>query len=69
MEDDTSWRAEATFRFVVERFSRLTESVISPPYFVRNLPWKIMVIPRLYPDKPNQKSIGLFLQCNAESDS
>nr|XP_015215607.1 PREDICTED: ubiquitin carboxyl-terminal hydrolase 7 [Lepisosteus oculatus] len=69
MEDDTSWRSEATFRFVVERFSRLGESVLSPPCFVRNLPWKIMVMPRFYPDRPHQKSVGFFLQCNAESDS
>ena len=66
---DTSWRSEATFRFVVERFSRLTESVLSPPCFVRNLPWKIMVMPRFYPDRPHQKSVGFFLQCNPESDS
>ncbi|GAA6076951.1 ubiquitin carboxyl-terminal hydrolase 7 isoform X1 [Tachysurus ichikawai] len=69
MEDDTSWRSEATFRFVVERFSRLSESVLSPSCFVRNLPWKIMVMPRFYPDRPHQKSVGFFLQCNAESDS
>ncbi|KAJ6659719.1 hypothetical protein lerEdw1_018434 [Lerista edwardsae] len=69
MEDDTSWRSEATFQFTVERFNRLSESVLSPPCFVRNLPWKIMVMPRLYPDRPHQKSVGFFLQCNAESDS
>lgn len=66
---DTSWRSEATFRYVVERFSRLSESVLSPSCFVRNLPWKIMVMPRFYPDRPHQKSVGFFLQCNAESDS
>lgn len=69
LSTDTSWRSEATFRFVVERFSRLSESVLSPSCFVRNLPWKIMVMPRFYPDRPHQKSVGFFLQCNAESDS
>lgn len=54
---------------MVERFSRLSESVLSPSCFVRNLPWKIMVMPRFYPDRPHQKSVGFFLQCNAESDS
>ncbi|XP_077591421.1 ubiquitin carboxyl-terminal hydrolase 7 isoform X2 [Stigmatopora nigra] len=68
-EEDTSWRSEATFRFVVERFSRLSESVLGPSCFVRNLPWKIMVMPRFYADRPHQKSVGFFLQCNAESDS
>ncbi|KAL4835965.1 hypothetical protein H8958_008956 [Nasalis larvatus] len=42
--EDTSWRSEATFQFTVERFSRLSESVLSPPCFVRNLPWKIMEV-------------------------
>ncbi|XP_072125057.1 ubiquitin carboxyl-terminal hydrolase 7 isoform X1 [Mobula birostris] len=69
MEDDTSWRSEATFHYTVERFSRLSESVLSAPCFVRNLPWKIMVMPRFHPDRPHQKSVGFFLQCNAESDS
>uniref|UniRef100_A0A8C5VNA6 Ubiquitin carboxyl-terminal hydrolase n=1 Tax=Microcebus murinus TaxID=30608 RepID=A0A8C5VNA6_MICMU len=68
-DGNTSWRSEATFQFTVERFSRLSESVLSPPCFVRNLPWKIMVMPRFYPDRPHQKSVGFFLQCNAESDS
>lgn len=65
MEDDTSWRSEATFQFTVERFSRLSESVLSPPCFVRNLPWKIMVMPRFYPDRPHQKKRGIFssVQC------
>ncbi|ETE62765.1 Ubiquitin carboxyl-terminal hydrolase 7, partial [Ophiophagus hannah] len=70
MEDDTSWRSEATFQFTVERFNRLSESVLSPPCFVRNLPWKIMVMPRLYPDRPHQKSVGFFLQswsCHAQA--
>uniref|UniRef100_A0A2I2ZHP7 Ubiquitin carboxyl-terminal hydrolase 7 n=1 Tax=Gorilla gorilla gorilla TaxID=9595 RepID=A0A2I2ZHP7_GORGO len=61
MEDETSQRSEATFQFTVELFSRLSESVLSPPCFVRNLPWKIM--------RPHQKSVGFFLQSNAESDS
>ncbi|CAB1350298.1 unnamed protein product, partial [Coregonus sp. 'balchen'] len=28
-----------------------------------------MVMPRFYPDRPHQKSVGFFLQCNADSDS
>ena len=32
---------------------------------------KIMAMPRTnsHADKPNQKSLGFFLQCNADSDS
>ncbi|CAG5121773.1 unnamed protein product, partial [Candidula unifasciata] len=67
MEEDES-RAEATFQFVVENFSKLEESVLSPPCMVRNLPWKIMAMPRKnHADR--QKSLGFFLQCNGDSES
>lgn len=33
----------------VENFSALKDSVLSPPCYVRNLPWKIMVMPRNNP--------------------
>ncbi|KAL0607523.1 Ubiquitin carboxyl-terminal hydrolase 7 [Plecturocebus cupreus] len=69
MEDDTSWRPAATLQFTVEGFSSLGESALSPPCFVRNLPWKTMVMLCFYPNRPHQKSVGFFLQCNAESDS
>uniref|UniRef100_A0A8C9F8L5 Uncharacterized protein n=1 Tax=Pavo cristatus TaxID=9049 RepID=A0A8C9F8L5_PAVCR len=39
MEDDTSWRSEATFQFTVERFNRLSESVLSPPCFCLDMSW------------------------------
>lgn len=32
-------RSEATFRFTVPSFSKLRETALSPPTFVRNLPW------------------------------
>ncbi|KAK0051801.1 ubiquitin carboxyl-terminal hydrolase 7 [Biomphalaria pfeifferi] len=67
MEEDES-RAEATFQFVVENFSKLEESVLSPPCMVRNLPWKIMAMPRKN-HAERQKSLGFFLQCNGESES
>uniref|UniRef100_UPI00358F4AED ubiquitin carboxyl-terminal hydrolase 7 isoform X3 n=1 Tax=Myxine glutinosa TaxID=7769 RepID=UPI00358F4AED len=69
MEEDTSWRSEATFQFTVERFSKLSDTLLSPAYFIRNLPWKIMVMPRTHQERPNQKTLGFFLQCNAESES
>ncbi|CAH1982094.1 unnamed protein product [Acanthoscelides obtectus] len=70
MEEDES-RSEATFRFTVQNFSKLKDSVLSPPCFVRNLPWKIMVMPRTShaQDRTTQKSLGFFLQCNGESES
>lgn len=70
MEDDEA-RSEATFRFTVQNFRGLKDSVLSPPCYVRNLPWKIMVMPRQAPspDRQQQKSLGFFLQCNGESES
>ncbi|XP_061713292.1 ubiquitin carboxyl-terminal hydrolase 7-like isoform X2 [Cydia pomonella] len=70
MEDDEA-RSEATFRYTVQNFRSLKDSVLSPPCYVRNLPWKIMVMPRQAPspDRQQQKSLGFFLQCNGESES
>ncbi|XP_074039373.1 ubiquitin-specific protease 7 isoform X4 [Leptinotarsa decemlineata] len=74
MEEDES-RSEATFRYTVQQFSKLKDSILSPPCFVRNLPWKIMVMPRnshaqdARQDRPSQRSLGFFLQCNGESES
>lgn len=70
MEEDEA-RSEATFRYVVTNFSKLKESQLSPPCYVRNLPWKIMVMPRISPvqDRQQQRSLGFFLQCNGESES
>lgn len=44
LDDDA--RPQATFKFPVPNFAQLTESTLSEPTFVRNLPWKIMVMPR-----------------------
>uniref|UniRef100_A0A1B0FQ62 Ubiquitin carboxyl-terminal hydrolase 7 n=1 Tax=Glossina morsitans morsitans TaxID=37546 RepID=A0A1B0FQ62_GLOMM len=55
-------RSEATFSYIVENISHLKQQQLSPPVFVRMLPWKIMVI-------PNERALGFFLQCNGENDS
>ncbi|XP_074647259.1 ubiquitin carboxyl-terminal hydrolase 7-like isoform X2 [Tubulanus polymorphus] len=70
MEEDEA-RAEATFTFTVENISKLKETILSPPYMVRNLPWKIMAMVRYnqHTDRHHQKTLGFFLQCNADSDS
>lgn len=51
--------------------SPFQDSVLSPPCYVRNLPWKIMIMPRTsHPqDRSPQRSLGFFLQCNGESES
>ncbi|XP_046460028.1 ubiquitin carboxyl-terminal hydrolase 7-like isoform X2 [Daphnia pulex] len=71
LEDDDS-RPEATFRYEVSHISKLKETVLSPPCYIRNLPWKIMVMPRNtspQQDRAPQKFLGFFLQCNGESES
>ncbi|XP_040571278.1 ubiquitin carboxyl-terminal hydrolase 7 [Lepeophtheirus salmonis] len=59
-------RPEASFEFRVEKFSQLKDSVLSEATYVRNLPWKIMIMPRT---TNNTKSVGYFLQCNGESEA
>nr|XP_012150583.1 PREDICTED: ubiquitin carboxyl-terminal hydrolase 7 isoform X5 [Megachile rotundata] len=70
MEEDEA-RSEATFRYTVENLSKMKETQLSPPCYIRNLPWKIMVMPRTSQtqDRTPQKSLGFFLQCNGESES
>lgn len=67
---DDEVRSEATFSFKVENLSRFNDSILSPPYYVRNLPWKIMAMKRNNEGTtPASKGLGFFLQCNGESDS
>lgn len=47
----------------MDNVSELRESRLSPPCYVRNLPWKIMVMQRsTQMHEKNQKSLGFFLQ-------
>ena len=64
MEDDNDdARPQATFRFEVKNFNQLNDSVLSEPTFVRNLPWKIMVMPRQLgnSEKGSQGKLTFFL--------
>lgn len=77
--NDVESASEATLRFTITEFSELKESVLSQPVYVRNLPWKIMAMPRAGQQPAShdrqgqgvgqQKSLGFFLQCNGESES
>ena len=40
-------RSEATFQFKVDNISSIKDPVLSEPYFVRNLPWRIKISPRI----------------------
>ncbi|XP_071107818.1 ubiquitin carboxyl-terminal hydrolase 7-like [Haliotis cracherodii] len=68
MEEDES-RAETTFRYTVESISKLKDTALSPSCMVRNLPWKIMAMPRNNTNAERQKSLGFFLQCNGDTES
>ncbi|XP_063971847.1 ubiquitin carboxyl-terminal hydrolase 7 isoform X1 [Diachasmimorpha longicaudata] len=70
MNEDEA-RSEATFRYTVKDVSTMKDSQLSPACYVRNLPWKIMVMPRSSQtqERQLQRSLGFFLQCNGESES
>jgi len=69
-DEDDEARSEATFRFKVENFSSIKDSVLSEPCIIRNLPWKIMIMQRQTQTQDrNTKSVGYFLQSNGESES
>lgn len=44
---------------------------MSEPTFVRNLPWRIMAMPRTNQahDRQQTRSLGFFLQCNGDSEA
>ncbi|CAG9584457.1 unnamed protein product [Danaus chrysippus] len=71
IEDEDIARPSATFRYTLQNVSQLKEQVLSPAYYVRCLPWKILVLIRntTTPDRQQQKALGIFLQCNGECDS
>jgi ubiquitin carboxyl-terminal hydrolase 7 len=62
-EEESNARSEATFKYTVENITHLREQVLSPPTFVRNLPWRIMVMPRADQNQTRNMSLGFFLQC------
>lgn len=64
-DEDGAARSEATFKFQVDNISRLRDQVLSPPTYVRNLPWRIMVMPRSDSGNSRNMSLGFFLQCKS----
>jgi hypothetical protein len=73
-EDEDDARAEGTFTFRVDNISRLKDTALSPPYFVRNLPWKIMVMQRSQPVSINTliyppSSIEKVTSCSSRDNS
>ncbi|XP_017492273.1 PREDICTED: ubiquitin carboxyl-terminal hydrolase 7-like [Rhagoletis zephyria] len=70
MEDDKS-HSQATFRFTINSFSQQRKPILSPPTYVKNLPWKILAQPRVNRLLSDQRkmSFNYFIQCNGESES
>eukprot|EP00794_Sanderia_malayensis_P008888 gene8888-9838_t len=65
MDEDEPSRAEGKIQFEVQNFSKIKETVLSDPIMIRNLQWKIMVMPRISTSQSGEKSksLGIFLQC------
>ena len=68
MGEEQEALGEATFRFKVENFSSIEDSVFSKPYIIRNLPWKIKIMKSLFLLE-DFVGVGYFIQCNGESQS
>ncbi|XP_041978530.1 ubiquitin carboxyl-terminal hydrolase 7-like isoform X2 [Aricia agestis] len=63
-------RSEGTIRFTLRSISQLKdgEKALSEPCYVRCLPWKILVLIKYREwEQQQQKGLGVFLQCNADS--
>lgn len=72
IDENDDARPQATFGFTVDNFTNMSDSVLSECTFVRNLPWKIMVMPRHITtagERGPGKCVGYFLQCNGESEA
>eukprot|EP00058_Branchiostoma_floridae_P022195 XP_002607685.1 hypothetical protein BRAFLDRAFT_82869 [Branchiostoma floridae] len=72
MEEEEESQTEATFRLTVDDISKLNENKLSPTaVFIHNMPWKILVKPEhdTNTQPPNNKSLGVYLHCDAESNS
>lgn len=63
---------EATLRFRVQNFSKMKGPRFSPPCYVLNIPWRIMIMARALLNRDmgwSKRYLGYFLQCNADSRS
>ncbi|KAL3277977.1 hypothetical protein HHI36_013319 [Cryptolaemus montrouzieri] len=61
---------EATLRYRIRGFSEVKGAKFSPPCYVLNIPWKIMIMPRATRDEYMRWSpryLGYFLQCDGET--
>ena len=68
MEDNC--RAEGQCTFEVKNVSKIKDTVLSEPVMIRNLPWRIMLMPRYSTNQSGErvKSAGIFVQCDPEGE-
>lgn len=70
--EDDDCRSVGLIKLRIEQFSKLfKESVLSTPTMVRNLPWKILAIPKQHVNENRQqaRALGFFVQCNGECET
>jgi len=68
-----SEQSQATINLKIENFIKLQDSILSPPAFIRNLPWRLIASPRNHDGQKAQDGqsieyLGLFLQCDGDSN-
>jgi len=63
-------RAEGTVGFEVKNVSKIKDTVLSEPVMIRNLPWRVMLMPRYSTNQSGEriKSAGIFVQCDPEGE-
>lgn len=61
--DDDPSKPEGSLHWALD-LSNFGETTFSPPLWVRNLPWRIMCIPRFTNGPEKKPTLGFFLQCN-----
>lgn len=62
-------RAEGWITFELKNVSKVKDSALSEPVIIRNLPWKIMVMPRFTTTNNDRvRSAGIFVQCDPEGE-
>ena len=62
---------DATFQYKVKNVSKMQGTKVSPPCYIRRLPWKIEVGPMEKNEENGvlEKCLGFFLLCVGEKES
>ncbi|XP_064406140.1 ubiquitin carboxyl-terminal hydrolase 7-like [Halichondria panicea] len=67
-KDHDPCQSEGTLVMTISNINKLSDQSFSEPVFIRNLPWRLMVMPReVNQDGEKVKCLGIFVQCNPKS--